>query len=244
MNMTVKVILPSGVLLEQEALKVVAEAQNGSFGLLPRHVDFVAVLVPGILALTSQDGEETFLAVDEGILVKHGQEVLISTWNALEGKLGELRQAVREQFGELDEREQQARLALEHLGSASHDRFSNGKGVVMPERPDQPPLARPREVSEVVGAREDRKVRTRRTRDRTLWHGLGAAGVVGWSVAVPTVAGVLLGLWLDRNWPSGFSWTLGLLLAGVTLGWLNAWNWVSQESRTMGGEEKQKGNDR
>jgi F-type H+-transporting ATPase subunit epsilon len=115
MNMMVKVILPSGVLLEQEAVKVVAEAQNGSFGLLPRHVDFVAALVPGILAFTSQDGEETFLAVDEGILVKHGREVLISTWNALEGKLGELRPAVRDQFRELDERERQARLALEHL---------------------------------------------------------------------------------------------------------------------------------
>jgi F-type H+-transporting ATPase subunit epsilon len=115
MKMTVKVILPSGVLLQQKVVKVVAEAQNGSFCLLPRHVDFVAALVPGILALTSQEGEETFLAVDEGVLVKRGPEVLISTWNAVEGKLGELRQAVREQFRELDEREQQARLALDHL---------------------------------------------------------------------------------------------------------------------------------
>jgi F-type H+-transporting ATPase subunit epsilon len=115
MNMTVKIILPSGVLLEREVVKVVAEAQNGSFCLLPRHVDFVAALVPGILALTSQDGEETFVAVDEGVLVKRGPGVLISTWNALQGKLGELRQAVREQFRELDEREQQARLALDHL---------------------------------------------------------------------------------------------------------------------------------
>jgi len=115
MNMTVKVILPSGVLLEQEAVKVVAEAQNGSFCLLPRHIDFAAALVPGILALTPGDGEETFLAVDEGVLVKRGPEVLVSTWNAVRGRLGELRQAVREQFRELGEEEQKARSALDHL---------------------------------------------------------------------------------------------------------------------------------
>ena len=115
MNMTVKVILPSVILLKQETVKVVAEAQNGSFCLLPRHIDFVAALVPGILTLTSQDGDETFLAVDEGILVKRGPEVLISSGNAVRGRLGELRQAVREQFHELNESEQQARLALDRL---------------------------------------------------------------------------------------------------------------------------------
>lgn len=115
MNMMVKVVLPSGVLLEQEAVKVVAEAQNGSFCILPRHVDFLAALVPGILALTQPSGEETFLAVDEGILVKRGPEVLVSTWNAVRGMLGELRQAVREQFHELGEEEQKARSALDHL---------------------------------------------------------------------------------------------------------------------------------
>jgi F-type H+-transporting ATPase subunit epsilon len=113
--MILKVILPSGILVEQEAVKVVAEAQNGSFCLLPRHVDFVAALVPGILALTAPDGEEMFLAVDEGILVKRGPEVLVSTWNAVRGKLGELRQAVRKQFRELDEGERKARRALDHL---------------------------------------------------------------------------------------------------------------------------------
>lgn len=115
MSMLVKVILPSGVLLERTAAKVVAEARNGSFCLLPRHVDFVASLVPGILALTSEDGEETFLAVDEGVLVKRGPEVLVSTWNAAQGKLGELRQAVRAQFHELNEEERKARLALDRL---------------------------------------------------------------------------------------------------------------------------------
>ena len=115
MSMRVKLILPAGVLLEQEAVKVVAEAHDGSFCLLPRHIDFVAALVPGILGLTSADGEETFLALDEGILVKHGPEVLVSTWNALQGRLGELQQAVLGQFRALGEEEQKARLALDRL---------------------------------------------------------------------------------------------------------------------------------
>ncbi|MBM4070174.1 MAG: F0F1 ATP synthase subunit epsilon [Planctomycetes bacterium] len=113
--MKLKVVLPSGVFLEQEVVKVVAEAQNGAFCLLPRHIDFVASLIPGILALTSQDDEESFLAVDEGVLVKCGPEVLVSTWNAVRGPLGELRHAVREQFRELGEREQKARSALGKL---------------------------------------------------------------------------------------------------------------------------------
>lgn len=115
MNMMLKLILPSGVLLQQEAVKVVAEAQDGSFCLLPRHVDFVAALVPGILALTAPDGDEAFFAVDEGILVKRGPEVLVSTWNAVQGKLGELRQAVRAQFRELNEDELKARRALDRI---------------------------------------------------------------------------------------------------------------------------------
>ena len=130
MSMTVKIILPSGVLLEQEAVKVVAEAQNGSFCLLPRHIDFAAALVPSILALTRPDGDETFLAVEEGILVKRGLEVLVSTGNAVQGRLGELRQAVHKQFRELDEREHQARLALDHLeASLVHQIFEwEGRG--------------------------------------------------------------------------------------------------------------------
>jgi len=113
--MQVKVILPSGVLLQQEAAKLVAEARNGSFCLLPRHVDFVAALVPGILTLTASDERETFLAVDEGVLVKHGANVRVSTWNAVQGRLGELRQAVLSQFRDLGEEERKARRALDHL---------------------------------------------------------------------------------------------------------------------------------
>lgn len=115
MNMQVRVIVPSGVLVEQEAAKLVAEAQDGSFCLLPRHVDFVAALVPGILTLTSAKGDEAFFAVDEGLLVKHGSDVHVSTLNALQGRLGELQKAVQAQFREQDEQEQQARHALDRL---------------------------------------------------------------------------------------------------------------------------------
>jgi ATP synthase protein I len=64
-------------------------------------------------------------------------------------------------------------------------------------------------------------------------------GVIGWSVSVPTLIGIVLGVWLDRRWPGSFSWTLALLLAGVTVGCLNAWYWVSQEREEIDAEKKE-----
>ncbi len=110
--MRLKVYLPSRIFLDVKAKKVSAEAENGSFTLLPRHVDWVASLVPGILSYESGDKEE-FLAVDEGILVKCGPDVMVSTRNAIKGeKLGNLRHSVEERFRELDEREKKARSVL------------------------------------------------------------------------------------------------------------------------------------
>ena len=106
----------------------------------------------------------------------------------------------------------------------------------MPDNDDSS-SAGPDALGKRIGSRERRKVRVRRTRDRTIWHGVGAAGLIGWSIAVPTVIGVLLGLWIDRNWPSGFSWTLALLLGGVTLGCINAWYWVDTESKMIEKDE-------
>jgi len=71
----------------------------------------------------------------------------------------------------------------------------------------------------------------KRGEGRGVWFGLGMFGLVGWAVAVPTLLGIALGLWLDGVVPSDFSWTLALLLGGVALGCLNAWWWVSKESR-------------
>jgi ATP synthase protein I len=108
----------------------------------------------------------------------------------------------------------------------------------MPELPEEEIPERPRELDGEVGAREVRKIRARRQQDRTIWFGLGMFGLVGWSVAIPTVLGVALGVWLDMTWPGRFSWTLALLLAGATLGCLNAWYWVSQEQEAMDRERE------
>jgi ATP synthase protein I len=109
----------------------------------------------------------------------------------------------------------------------------------MPDIPeDEQPLARSRELDEEVGAKEVRKIRARQEKDRTIWFGLGMFGLIGWSVAIPTLIGVALGVWLDRTWPSPFSWTLALLLGGASLGCLNAWYWVSQEQQDMEKERR------
>jgi F-type H+-transporting ATPase subunit epsilon len=114
--MKLTVLLPTGILVDQEVTKVTAEAENGSFCLLPRHIDFLAALAPGLLSFENEAGEEEFLAVDEGILVKCGAEVTISTRNAVRGvPLGQLREAVEKRFRVLDEREQQARAVLAKL---------------------------------------------------------------------------------------------------------------------------------
>jgi ATP synthase protein I len=86
-------------------------------------------------------------------------------------------------------------------------------------------------MPEAVGRKAERKLRARRAGRRGVWFGLGMFGLVGWAVALPTVAGVALGAWLDARFPAQFSWTLTLLLAGALLGSVNAWYWVQRESR-------------
>lgn len=83
-----------------------------------------------------------------------------------------------------------------------------------------------------VAAKEARKVRARRETERSVWFGLGMFGMVGWSIALPTLLGIGLGLWIDARWPSRFSWTLMLMFAGVSLGCLIAWHWIQRESDT------------
>lgn len=122
--MHLKVLLPSEVLVDTAVSKVIAEAENGSFCLLPRHIDFVTALVPGLLIFTSLEGQEHFLAVDEGILVKCGAEVLVSTLQAVQGAdLGTLRQTIEAHFRRLDEHEKLARTAFTRLETALVRRF-------------------------------------------------------------------------------------------------------------------------
>jgi F-type H+-transporting ATPase subunit epsilon len=122
--MKLKVVLPTGTLIEQEVTKITAEAENGSFCLLPHHVDFVSALVPGLLSFENERGEEEFLAIDEGVLVKCGAEVRVSSRNAVRGAvLGELKRTVEQQFRVLDERENQARSVLAKLEADLVSRF-------------------------------------------------------------------------------------------------------------------------
>lgn len=122
--MKLKILLPAEVFIDQEVTRVIAEAENGYFCLLPRHIDFVAALVPGILSFVSQEGNEVFFAVDEGILVKSGSEVLVSTRNVMRGPdLGSLKQTVEEQFQALSEQEKKARSAIAKMESSFIRRF-------------------------------------------------------------------------------------------------------------------------
>jgi ATP synthase protein I len=95
--------------------------------------------------------------------------------------------------------------------------------------------------STLIGAKERRKVRARRTFLNT-WFGFSVFGLIGWSVAIPTLLGIALGVWLDSRHPGRYSWTLMLLAAGLGIGCLNAWHWVSREHETIRREQEKKNN--
>lgn len=103
-----------------------------------------------------------------------------------------------------------------------------------------PPVTPPSKptLAQQVGAKAARKLKARRSGAPGVWFGLGMMGLIGWSVAVPTLLGAALGLWLDQKYPGGRVWTLALLMAGLTIGCLNAWHWVAQEDRAMHAEEE------
>lgn len=81
-------------------------------------------------------------------------------------------------------------------------------------------------------AEKKKQARKRKARSEGIWFGLGLYGLVGWSVSVPTLAGLSAGIWLDRVSDGGFSWTLTLLAVGVAAGCLNAWYWISHERKS------------
>ena len=127
--MTLKVLAAARVLVEEAVTKVVAEAENGWFCLLPRHVDFVTALVPGVLVFTTRAGTERFVATDHAILVKCGAEVLVSTWRGVAGgDLATLRGVVAREFLQIDDRERTARSALARLEAGVVRRFVELEG--------------------------------------------------------------------------------------------------------------------
>ena len=108
--MTLTVWLPAEILLQENVIRIKAEAENGWFGLLPKHVDFVTALVPGVLTFQPTGKPEQYLAIDHGILVKCGPDVSVSTRNAVRGtNLEQLQRDVETQFRAQEEREKQTR---------------------------------------------------------------------------------------------------------------------------------------
>lgn len=91
----------------------------------------------------------------------------------------------------------------------------------------------------VVGDKEERKLEAQRDK-KSVWSGLGLFGMIGWSIVVPTILGAALGIWLDKNYTNDFSWTLSLLVAGLMLGCVIAWNWIQKENKEI---HKKNGNE-
>jgi F-type H+-transporting ATPase subunit epsilon len=124
--MNLKVLLPFQIFADKTGVsRIVAETRDGSFGLLPHRLDCVAALEPGILTYETEADGEIFMAVDEGVLVKTGPDVLVSVRRALEGKdLGQLRDLVKQEFLTLDEHEQSVRTVMAKLESGFLRRFA------------------------------------------------------------------------------------------------------------------------
>lgn len=124
--MHLKVLLPTEILVDEEVVKVIAEAENGEFCLLPRHIDFTASLVPGVLYFYPAGGAQSYVALDEGVLVKCGHSVQVATLNGVRGNdLDQLQTLVEEQFLMLDEHVRKTRTALARLEAGTLRRFRN-----------------------------------------------------------------------------------------------------------------------
>ena len=124
--MNLRVLLPFQVFADKSAVsRIVAETRAGSLGLLPRRLDCVAALAPGILTYETEAEGEVYVAVDEGVLVKTGPDVLVSVRQAIGGTdLGQLRDAVEKEFLALDEHEQSVRNVMAKLETGFLRRFA------------------------------------------------------------------------------------------------------------------------
>jgi F-type H+-transporting ATPase subunit epsilon len=115
-HMRLEVFTPTALLVDDAAVKVIAEGPEGYFAVLPRHIDLAAALTPGLLVYVTAAGEERLLGIDEGVLVKRGAEVRVSVLDAFESDdLASLRKQVARRFLSLDEHERSARTALARL---------------------------------------------------------------------------------------------------------------------------------
>lgn len=124
--MYLKVLLPFEVFAETSRVsRIVVETRAGSFGLLPHRLDCVAALAPGILTYEADGEGEVYVAVDQGVLIKTGPDVLVSVRRALGGKdLGQLRESVEKEFITLNENEQSVRSVMAKLEAGVLLRFT------------------------------------------------------------------------------------------------------------------------
>jgi F-type H+-transporting ATPase subunit epsilon len=122
-GIALKIYLPTGILLEKQVHKVKGESPAGAFCLLPRHIDYVTAVVAGIFSYTNGAGKESFLALDNGILVKKGPEVMIATRRAVTGELGMLNRAVENMLEARQEREKLNKSAVAKLEAGFLRRF-------------------------------------------------------------------------------------------------------------------------
>ena len=124
--MTVTLRLPTRTLFEGRAQRLFATAVNGAFGMLPNHTDFVTALVPSVLILTDETGEELFFGIDEGLLVKTGHQIDIAIRRGVQGdSLDTLNDTIQTAFVEVDEEERVARSALSRLEANIVRRFGD-----------------------------------------------------------------------------------------------------------------------
>jgi len=125
-TMRITLRLPARTLFEGTAVKLFAVAENGAFGILPNHTDFVTALIPGILILTTEAGTEKFFGVDEGILIKRDHRVDIAIRRGVrDDNLDSLHDTVKTTFIEIDEEEREARSALSRLEADIVRRFGD-----------------------------------------------------------------------------------------------------------------------
>lgn len=85
------------------------------------------------------------------------------------------------------------------------------------------------QFSREIGNKEDRKLRARSSKKSSIWFWMGMFGMVGWAVMIPTLLFIALGIWIDKTFPSRYSWTLMLLIVGILTGCLNGWYWIKKE---------------
>ena len=108
------------------------------------------------------------------------------------------------------------------------------------ERNNPPPSKDETDFIREVSSKAARKLKFQKEGSQGVWFGLGMAGIIGWSVAVPTLGGAMLGLWWDHRHPGNRSWTLMLLAIGLVVGCANAWHWVSEQDDAMHDEPEKK----